>query len=80
MVTFSSFIEDQVYLSHGALDVSNNGSVGIIDELNSDLGHVTGVTSAAKNFVDLSKLDGLILKEEYKETRANVSTTQQHHT
>lgn len=49
------------YLADGALDVSNDGSVGIVNELDSDLSHVTGVTSAAENFVHLSKLDGLIL-------------------
>jgi len=49
------------YLADGALDVSDDGSVGIVDELDSDLSHVTGVTSAAENFVHLSELDGLIL-------------------
>lgn len=66
------------YLSDGALDVSNNGSVRIVDELDSDLGHVTGVTSAAENFVHLSKLDGLILKEksENRDTPVNQRFTQ----
>ena len=49
------------HLSDGALSVSNDGSVGIVDELNSDLDHVSSVSGAAEHLVDLSKLDGLIL-------------------
>ena len=43
-------------LSDGALNISNDGSIGIIDELDSDLNHVTSVTGAAQNLVDLSEL------------------------
>lgn len=50
-------------LSHRTLDISNDGSVGIVDELDSDLDNVSGVTSAAEHFVDLGKLDRLILTE-----------------
>jgi hypothetical protein len=58
----------QTNLSDGALNVSNDGSVGIVDELNSDLDHVTGVSSAAEHLVDLSKLHVLILLTEHNTT------------
>lgn len=70
----------EAYLADGALDVSNDGSVGIVDELDSDLSHVTGVTSAAENFVHLSKLDGLILRVILNEMNTNNGQPQGHTT
>jgi hypothetical protein len=49
------------YLADGALNISNNRSVGVVKEFNSDLGHVTSVTGAAENFVDLRELYLVIL-------------------
>lgn len=49
------------YLSDGALNVSNDGSVGIVDELDSDLDHVTSVAGAAEHLVHLGELDVLVL-------------------
>lgn len=44
-----------VVLSDGTLDVSDNGSGGVLEELNSDLGDTTSGAGSAQNFDDLSK-------------------------
>lgn len=48
------------HLSDGALDVSDDGSVRVIKELNADLSHVSGVSGASEDTVNLSKFHGLI--------------------
>ncbi|CDK25008.1 unnamed protein product [Kuraishia capsulata CBS 1993] len=44
-----------VVLSDWALDVSDNGSGSIVDELNSDLGDTTTGTGSTENFDNFSK-------------------------
>jgi hypothetical protein len=48
------------YLSDGALNVSDDGSVRVIEKLDTDLSHVTGVSGASEDTVNLSKFHGLI--------------------
>ena len=56
-----------ITLLDGALDVTDNGTVGgIIHELDADLGHVTGVAGAAQDLDDLCELDGLFLQGKTK--------------
>ena len=42
--------------THGTLDVSNDSAVGVVEELHSDLGHVSGVSSATEHLVHFGKL------------------------
>ena len=49
-----------VTLPHGPLHVTDDGAAGIIDELDADLGHVSGVAGAAEDAVDFSELHGLV--------------------
>lgn len=49
------------YLSHRSLDVSDDGTIGIIQKLYANLGDVSGTSSSSKNFVDFGKLNRLIL-------------------
>lgn len=44
-----------VVLSDWALDVSDNGSGRVLEELNSDLGDTTSGTGSTQNLDDLSK-------------------------
>ena len=44
-----------VVLSDWALDVSDNGSGGVIQELNSDLGDTTTGTGSTENLLNSSK-------------------------
>jgi hypothetical protein len=50
-----------VALADGTLHVTDDGSVWVVEELNTHLGHGTSVTGAAEDLIDLCKLDGLIL-------------------
>ena len=50
-----------IALADGTLHVTDDGSVWIVEEFNTDLGDGTGVTGAAEHLVDLGKLDGLLL-------------------
>ena len=50
-----------VPLPDRSLDVPDDGAGGIVDELDADLSHVTGVAGAAEHAVDLGELDGLVL-------------------
>ena len=47
-----------VTLAHGSLDVTDDRPVGIVEELDADLRHVTGVAGAAEHTVDLGGLYG----------------------
>lgn len=44
------------YLSDGALDVSDDGAAGIVQELDADLDHVTSAAGSAENLVHLGHL------------------------
>lgn len=62
------------HLSDGALNVSNDGSVGIVDELDSDLDHVTGVASATQHLVHLGELDVLVLEDNEQKQKIREET------
>ena len=49
---------EDVTLHHGALDVADDRPVGVIEELDTDLSHVTGVAGTTQDAVHLGKLDG----------------------
>lgn len=49
---------ENVVLSDGALDVSDNRSGLVIDELDSDLGDTTSRSGSAEDLDDLGELDG----------------------
>ena len=51
----------QTYLADRALDITDDGSVWVIDEFYSNLGNVTGVAGSTEHLVDLGELDWLIL-------------------
>jgi len=51
-----------ITLAHRTLNVTDNGSVRVVQELDADLGHVTRITRAPQNLVHLCKLDWLILQ------------------
>lgn len=48
---------EDVSLSDGSFDVSDDGSLGVIEELDLDLGTLTLGTSSAENVGDLGKFD-----------------------
>jgi hypothetical protein len=56
---------EDVSLTHGALDVSDDGTVGIVEELNTHLDGVTGVAGTADDLVHLGELgvSGRILRK-----------------
>jgi hypothetical protein len=57
-VLFNKILSWKVpYLAHGTLNVSDDGAVGIVKKLDSDLSYVTGVAGAAKDLVNLRELD-----------------------
>ena len=47
-----------VALAHGSLHVADDGTRRVVDELDADLSHVTGVASAAEHTVHLGELNG----------------------
>lgn len=49
---------ENVVLSDGALDVSDNRSGLVVDELDSDLGHSSSRSGSAEDLDDLGELDG----------------------
>lgn len=49
---------ENVVLADGALDVTDDGTGGVVDELNTDLSHTSSGAGSSKNLDDLSKLDG----------------------
>jgi hypothetical protein len=49
---------ENVVLSDGALDVSDNRSGLVVDELDSDLSHSSSRSGSAENLDDLGELDG----------------------
>ena len=53
----------RAHLTDWSFYVSDNRSVWVVKEFYSDLGNVTGVTSATKHFVHFSKFYWLILSD-----------------
>jgi hypothetical protein len=51
---------EDVAVADRALDVADDGAVRVVEELDADLGDVTGVTGATEDALDLDKLDGLL--------------------
>lgn len=49
---------EDVILTDGALDVTDNRTALVVDELDANLSDTTARTSAAENLGDLSELDG----------------------
>ena len=49
---------EDVALADGSLDVTDDGPGRVVEELDADLRHVTGVAGAAEYTVDLGELDG----------------------
>lgn len=49
-----------VVLSDGSLDVSDDGSRSVVDELDSDLGDSSSGTGSTKDLDDFGELDGLL--------------------
>lgn len=54
---------DGTHLSHRALNVSNDGSVRVIQKFHTNLSDVAGIAGLAENLVHLSELNWLILLE-----------------
>jgi hypothetical protein len=49
---------ENIVFSNRSLDVSNNASALVVDELHTDLGDTTSGTSSSQNLDDLSELNG----------------------
>jgi hypothetical protein len=49
---------ENVVLADGALDISDNASAGIVEELNANLGDATSGTCSAQDLDDSGKLNG----------------------
>lgn len=49
---------EDVVLTNGALDVADNASAGVVEELNTDLSDTTTRTGTAQNLGDSGELDG----------------------
>ena len=47
-----------ITLADRSFDVANDRALGVIEEKHTDLGHITGVSSAAKDLVHFGELDG----------------------
>ena len=63
---------ENIAFAHGTLDVSNNGAVGIVEKLDTNLSHVTRVARAAEHLVHLGELDWLILFGELESERVGM--------
>lgn len=50
-----------VVFSDGALDVSHDGSVGVVEEFNSDLGNTTSGAGSAENLNNLGQSNGSLV-------------------
>jgi len=50
-----------ITLPNRALNVADNGAIGVIEEFDADLGHVARVARAAQDLVYPCKLDWLVL-------------------
>jgi hypothetical protein len=49
--------QQKTYLSDGALDVSDNGAAGIVQELNANLDNVSGAAGSAEHLLHLGHLN-----------------------
>ena len=58
-----------ITLAHRTFDVTDNGSVRVVQKLDTDLGHVTRITRAPQNLVHLCEFDWLILQVTKKEKK-----------
>jgi tetrahydromethanopterin S-methyltransferase subunit C len=56
--TFRFQETEDIVLTNGTLDVTDDGTVGIVHEFNADLGDTTTRTGTAENLSDSSELDG----------------------
>lgn len=53
---------EKVTLADGPLDVTDDGAVGVVEELDADLCNSTARAGAADDLGDFAELDGLILQ------------------
>jgi hypothetical protein len=56
--TFRFQETEDIVFTNGTLDVTDNGTVGIVHEFNADLGDTTTRTGTAENLSNSSELDG----------------------
>ena len=56
--TFRFQKTEDIVLANGTLDVTDDGTVGIVHEFNADLGDTTTRTGTAENLSNSSELDG----------------------
>ena len=56
--TFRFQKAENIVFTNGTLDITNDGTVGIVHEFNADLGDTTTRTGTAENLSNSSELDG----------------------